>query len=233
MVVGRPHARDLLSHDVDQTGCGRIRELAAPEFVEQPRHLGVVIARSPEHVEARQVACEPAKRAGVVFAHPAKNPRVRRRDGHDRRRTCTSDVSRTARQLSGEIRSFRCAETQAIFEGRRSLGRPPVSPRQPARTTEEKTMNRMRPIHPGEILREEYLVPLGMSANALAHAIGVPANRVSAILAAKRGVSADSSVTPACRVARPLIASRACRAPAPSPRARQWCQCRYFDYLPN
>jgi addiction module HigA family antidote len=42
----------------------------------------------------------------------------------------------------------------------------------------------MRPIHPGEILREEYLVPLRMSANALAHAIGVSANRVRSILAA-------------------------------------------------
>jgi addiction module HigA family antidote len=55
-------------------------------------------------------------------------------------------------------------------------------------------MNRMRPIHPGEILREEYLVPLGMSANALAHAIGVPANRVSAILAGRRAVTADSAL---------------------------------------
>jgi len=55
-------------------------------------------------------------------------------------------------------------------------------------------MNRMRPIHPGEILREEYLVPLGMSANALAQAIGVPANRVSAILAGRRSVTADSAI---------------------------------------
>jgi antitoxin HigA-1 len=55
-------------------------------------------------------------------------------------------------------------------------------------------MNRMRPIHPGEILREEYLAPLGMSANVLAHAIGVPANRVSAILAGRRAVTADSAL---------------------------------------
>jgi len=32
--------------------------------------------------------------------------------------------------------------------------------------------NGMRPIHPGEILREEYMVPLGLSSNALAHALG-------------------------------------------------------------
>ena len=54
--------------------------------------------------------------------------------------------------------------------------------------------NGMRPIHPGEIIREEYLVPLGMSASALAHAIGVPANRISAILAGKRAVTADTAL---------------------------------------
>lgn len=54
--------------------------------------------------------------------------------------------------------------------------------------------NGMRPVHPGEILHEEYLVPLGMSANALAQAIGVPANRVSAIVAGKRSVTADTAL---------------------------------------
>ncbi len=54
--------------------------------------------------------------------------------------------------------------------------------------------NRMRPIHPGEILREEYLVPLDMSSNALAQAIGVPANRISAIVAGERGITADTAL---------------------------------------
>ena len=54
--------------------------------------------------------------------------------------------------------------------------------------------NAMRPIHPGEILCEEYLVPLGMSANALAHAIGVPANRVSSIVMGDRSVTADTAL---------------------------------------
>jgi antitoxin HigA-1 len=54
--------------------------------------------------------------------------------------------------------------------------------------------NGMRPIHPGEILREEYLSPMHMSANVLAHAIGVPANRVSGILAGTRGVTADTAL---------------------------------------
>jgi addiction module HigA family antidote len=52
----------------------------------------------------------------------------------------------------------------------------------------------MRPIHPGEILREEYLVPMDMSANALAQAIGVPANRISAIVAGERSVTADTAL---------------------------------------
>ncbi len=51
----------------------------------------------------------------------------------------------------------------------------------------------MRPVHPGEILRDEYLVPLGMSANQLAIALGVPANRISAIVAGRRAVTADTA----------------------------------------
>ena len=51
---------------------------------------------------------------------------------------------------------------------------------------------RIKP-HPGEILREEFLVPLGMSARQLADALDVPANRISDIIRARRGVSADSA----------------------------------------
>ena len=50
------------------------------------------------------------------------------------------------------------------------------------------------PIHPGEILREEFLVPLGMSANALAIAIGVPATRVGEIVNERRGISGDTAL---------------------------------------
>lgn len=38
-----------------------------------------------------------------------------------------------------------------------------------------RPVNRMRPVHPGEVLREDCLAPLGMSVNALAVALGVPA----------------------------------------------------------
>ena len=54
--------------------------------------------------------------------------------------------------------------------------------------------NRMRPIHPGEILREEFLVPLRMTAHALSQAIHVPATRVNDIVNGRRGVTADTAL---------------------------------------
>ncbi len=56
------------------------------------------------------------------------------------------------------------------------------------------TKNGMRPIHPGEILREEYLVPLGMSAHALAMALRVPAPRINDIVRGRRGVTPDTAL---------------------------------------
>ena len=54
-------------------------------------------------------------------------------------------------------------------------------------------MARLR-THPGEILREEYLVPLGLSARALAKHLGVPANRLTEIMRGTRDVSADTAI---------------------------------------
>ena len=54
--------------------------------------------------------------------------------------------------------------------------------------------NRMRPVHPGEVLREDYLVPLGMSANALAKALNVPAPRVNDVVRERRGITADTAM---------------------------------------
>ena len=48
--------------------------------------------------------------------------------------------------------------------------------------------------HPGEILNEEYLLPLGLSARQLAEAIGVPANRISDIVRERRGLTADTAI---------------------------------------
>lgn len=54
--------------------------------------------------------------------------------------------------------------------------------------------NGMRPVHPGEVLRKDYLEELGMSANALAKALNVPAPRVNDIVRERRGVSADTAL---------------------------------------
>ena len=53
--------------------------------------------------------------------------------------------------------------------------------------------NGMRPVHPGEILRDE-LDALGLSANALAKALDVPGTRISAILHGRRSVTADTAL---------------------------------------
>jgi addiction module HigA family antidote len=50
------------------------------------------------------------------------------------------------------------------------------------------------PIHPGEILREEFLVPLGISQYRLAKEIHVPARRINEIVLEKRGISADTAL---------------------------------------
>jgi antitoxin HigA-1 len=54
-------------------------------------------------------------------------------------------------------------------------------------------MTRLR-THPGEVLREEYLVPLGLSARALAKELGVPANRLTEIMRGTRDVTADTAI---------------------------------------
>lgn len=56
------------------------------------------------------------------------------------------------------------------------------------------TRNGMRPVHPGEILREDYLAELGMSANALAMALHVPTPRVNDILRERHGITADTAL---------------------------------------
>lgn len=54
--------------------------------------------------------------------------------------------------------------------------------------------NGLRPVHPGEVLREDYLKPLGMSANALSQALKVPASRVNDIVLERRGVTVDTAM---------------------------------------
>ena len=56
-----------------------------------------------------------------------------------------------------------------------------------------RPINRMRAIHPGEILREEYLAPLGMSVNALAIALSVPASRLHETVKERRSITAGTA----------------------------------------
>ena len=54
--------------------------------------------------------------------------------------------------------------------------------------------NGMRPVHPGEILREEFMRPFGVSINALARDLDVPSNRISEIVNGKRAITADTAL---------------------------------------
>ena len=55
-------------------------------------------------------------------------------------------------------------------------------------------MKRLRNIHPGEVLLEEFLTPMDLSQNAIARAIGVPPRRVNEIVLGKRGITADTAI---------------------------------------
>lgn len=56
------------------------------------------------------------------------------------------------------------------------------------------TIDSLAPIHPGEVLSEEFLKPMGLSANALAKQLGVPGNRISMIVAGKRAITGDTAL---------------------------------------
>ncbi len=54
--------------------------------------------------------------------------------------------------------------------------------------------DKLNPIHPGEVLQEEFIKPLGLSQNRLALAIGVPARRINEIVLGRRGITADTAL---------------------------------------
>ena len=54
--------------------------------------------------------------------------------------------------------------------------------------------NKLPPIHPGEILCEEFMKPRGLSQNALARALNVPPRRINEIVLEKRGITADTAL---------------------------------------
>jgi addiction module HigA family antidote len=53
---------------------------------------------------------------------------------------------------------------------------------------------KIKPTHPGDVLREDYLKPLGMTPNALALALRVPASRIGEIVNGKRSVTAETAI---------------------------------------
>ena len=54
--------------------------------------------------------------------------------------------------------------------------------------------DKLSPIHPGEVLLEEFLKPMGLSQNKVALSIGVPSRRINEIVLGKRGVTADTAL---------------------------------------
>jgi len=54
--------------------------------------------------------------------------------------------------------------------------------------------NKLSPVHPGEVLLEEFLKPMGLSQNRLALDIGVPPRRINEIVLGKRGITADTAL---------------------------------------
>jgi addiction module HigA family antidote len=55
-------------------------------------------------------------------------------------------------------------------------------------------MNKIKPIHPGEILLEEFLIPMHLSQNKIATDIGVPPRRINEIVHGKRRITADTAL---------------------------------------
>ena len=55
-------------------------------------------------------------------------------------------------------------------------------------------VNKMENVHPGEVLLEEFLVPMGLSQNRIAREIGVPPRRINEIVHGKRAVTADTAL---------------------------------------
>jgi addiction module HigA family antidote len=54
--------------------------------------------------------------------------------------------------------------------------------------------NGMRPVHPGEVLREDFMRPVGLSANALAKALHIPTPRINDVVRERRGITADTAL---------------------------------------
>lgn len=63
-----------------------------------------------------------------------------------------------------------------------------------SRSSTTTDQERLAPVHPGEVLSEEFLKPLGMSQYRMAHGIGVPPRRINEIVLGKRSITADTAL---------------------------------------
>jgi addiction module HigA family antidote len=61
-------------------------------------------------------------------------------------------------------------------------------------STTTRDENRLAPVHPGEILAEDFLAPIALTANQLALSLRIPANRITEIINGKRGITADTAL---------------------------------------
>jgi addiction module HigA family antidote len=59
---------------------------------------------------------------------------------------------------------------------------------------EVRMTKRLKPVHPGEILREEFMTPLGLTMNKMAMALRVPVTRIADIVNERRGITADTEL---------------------------------------
>lgn len=91
------------------------------------------------------------------------------------------------------IQHFRCLETFRIHQGEGSR-RLPAQIQDIARRKLRIPMPKLKNIHPGEILREEFLVPLELTPYRLCQDTGLPQSRLSEIINGKRGLSADTAL---------------------------------------
>ena len=95
--------------------------------------------------------------------------------------------------LRGPLNVFRYTR---IMEDEISAQVPAMTQTNDTRNGEQnfrEPVRRSAPVHPGEMLRQEFLLPLNLSANALALALRVPATRISEIVNERRGITADTA----------------------------------------